>query len=200
VAGDGLARELAGSGLRPEDRYPLVDLGTLPPRAGALVARFEEAGLTLRLQSITSDIGIASIRASVRDGNGGQHTGFGTHPDVEVALIRAITECAQARALDPGIGAEPALSTVDIPATGEKVSNLPSYPSDDVVTDIWLMLDRLASRGIDRVVVVDVSPPEIPVHVVRVVAPGLESWAIDRSKLGRRASAAWDRAVAEVSG
>jgi ribosomal protein S12 methylthiotransferase accessory factor len=74
-------------------------------------------------------------------------------------------------------------------------ADLPSYPSDDVVADIRFMLDRLRACGLTRAVVVDVSPPEIPVHAVRVLVPGLESWAIDRSKLGDRATRAWNQAV-----
>jgi len=198
VVGDRLGVELADRGLSQREWYPLVDPDTLPGRARALAMRFREAGLDLRLRSVTSDLGIPTILASVHDGNGLHHNGFGTHPDVEIALIRAITECAQGRATDPLASGEAPPSTVDGGGTGEPAASLPSYPSDDVVTDIRLMLDRLASCGLSRVVVVDLSPPEIPVHVVRVVAPGLESWAIDRSKLGSRATAAWDRAVAGV--
>lgn len=108
-----------------------------------------------------------------------------------MALTRAITECAQLRAAgDPGVD-----STVDGRARLD-ASALPTYPSDDIAADVRLLLDRLRAAGLPRAVMVDLSPPGIPAHVVRVVVPGLESWAIDRSRLGTRATDAWNTAVA----
>jgi ribosomal protein S12 methylthiotransferase accessory factor len=166
---------------------PHIDLDTLPPHVEDLAAKFRGAGLDLRLLPITSDIGVPTVLASTAEND----RGYGTHPDLEVALIRAVTECAQSRVVAPGTvepkdQAEPALV---------KAADLPSHPSDDVVADIWFMLDRLRACGLSRAVVVDVSPPQIPLHAVRVLVPGLESWAIDRSKLGDRATSAWNQAV-----
>lgn len=207
VVGDGLGKVLADRGLGGQDRvdewYPVLDPGTLPARVRPLAERFVAAGLRLEVRSITSDLGVPSILASVDAGDGHACTGLGTHPDVEVALTRAITECAQERAGEPQLP-DPAgqPSTVDKPVDGSCValSNLPSHPSDDIAADVRFLLDRLRTRGLPRVIAVDLSPPEIPVHVVRVLVPGLESWAIDHSKLGARAAAAWERAVAEIRG
>jgi ribosomal protein S12 methylthiotransferase accessory factor len=77
-------------------------------------------------------------------------------------------------------------------------ADLASHPSDDVARDIRLMLDRLRACGLARVIAVDVSPPDLPVHVVRMLVPGLESWFIDRSRIGRRATAAWNAAAAAL--
>ncbi|RLZ04062.1 hypothetical protein CWC38_02275 [Kocuria tytonicola] len=57
--------------------------------------------------------------------------------------------------------------------------------------DLHWMLERLQSNGIDSVVVVDLSPGWLPVSVVRVIVPGIESWAIDRGRLGQRAARVW---------
>ena len=73
-----------------------IDPATLPAGVRPLAARFEDAGLDLRLRPITTDLGVPSVLATVSEGGSGRrHTGFGTHPDLEVALGRAITECAQ---------------------------------------------------------------------------------------------------------
>ena len=57
----------------------------------------------------------------------------------------------------------------------------------------------MRAAGLVRGVAVDVSPPDLPVAVVRVIVPGLESWGVDHSKLGRRAAAAWNAAVRELA-
>jgi ribosomal protein S12 methylthiotransferase accessory factor len=78
------------------------------------------------------------------------------------------------------------------------LAETPSHPSDDVMTDVRLMLDRLAADGLDRVIAVDVSPPEVPATVVRVIVPGAESYAVDRSRIGPRAAATWNTAIATL--
>jgi ribosomal protein S12 methylthiotransferase accessory factor len=189
VTGDRLRSIVDGA---PEADW--LDPGTLPAGVQALAGRFRDAGLDLRLRSIATDLGVPSILATVSEREPARrHTGFGTHPDLEVALVRAITECAQLRAY----GDESVESTVDGGCSAD-ASTLPTYPSDDIATDIRFLLARLRAGGLARAVVVDLSPPDIPAHVVRVVVPGLESWAIDRSRIGTRAADAWNAAVARA--
>ncbi|MBE1487380.1 YcaO-like family protein [Plantactinospora soyae] len=200
------------------DRQPRLDPGTVPPSVRPLVRRFEDAGLRLYLWSIGSDLGVPTVAAYASEASDdtGRPTsddgvGHGAHPDLEVALTRAITECAQSRAVAAGPIRSAAVppGDRDVPMAPRRtaipdggglipVSELASYPSDDIVADLRLLLDRLRAAGLGRVVVVDLSPPELPGHVVRVLVPGLESWAIDRSKLGARAAGAWSRAVREL--
>ncbi|MFC6017944.1 YcaO-like family protein [Plantactinospora solaniradicis] len=184
------------------DRATRLDPDTVPPAVRPLVGRFRDAGLDLQLRSIGSDLGIPTVTAYASDESGRPFppdgVGHGAHPDLEIALTRAITECAQSRAVGGGGPTLMPLPAAAVPAV--PVSTVASYPSDDIVADIRLLLDRLRAAGLGRVVVVDLSPPQLPGHVVRVLVPGLESWAIDRSKLGDRATRAWARAVREVDG
>ncbi|MBF8191022.1 YcaO-like family protein [Nonomuraea sp. K274] len=211
---------------RLEDRHPSVDPGKLPEAAGWYADRIESTGVRLAIRHITSSTGIPSFAVMVAedlaDTFSSGHAGYGTHPDAEVALIRALTETAQSRVVDiQGMREDISLPSDQVAnwhrhvARGGDIdfsvwpwresvapvsfADLPSHPSDDVVSDIALMLDRLRGEGLDRVIVVDRTPPGFPVHVVRVIVPGLESWAIDQSRLGRRASAEWDRALASIS-
>ncbi|MEV4538741.1 YcaO-like family protein [Asanoa sp. NPDC049518] len=202
--------------------HPHIDPASTPPTVARLLERFQEAGLSMRLVSITSDLGIPSVLAASAEDNGPStskgYGGYGTHPDIEIAMLRAVTECAQSRAVDIQAMREDInlpdanvpkhrhhtkrATTVDLngwawrPAERRvALAELPSHPSDDVVTDIRLMVSRLRDRGMSRVIVVDLSPPDLPVRVARVVVPGLESWAVDRSKLGQRAADAWNQAL-----
>jgi ribosomal protein S12 methylthiotransferase accessory factor len=200
-------------------RHPHVDMTTLPPAAQTMIERFARAGVDIQVCSITSDLGVAAILAVSREDNGSgmsqAHVGMGACPNAEVAALRAITECAQSRAVDiqamredfvasdasgPGVQLYgKRLANVNTTAwpwvTGGKtvsMKDIPSHESDDVVSDLRFLLGRLKAAGLSRVVVVDMSPAEFPVKIARVVVPGLESWGSDRSKLGPRATGAWN--------
>ncbi|MEV4457142.1 YcaO-like family protein [Microbispora sp. NPDC049633] len=211
---------------RLKELHPHLDMESLPPRVQALVQQFHTAGIEMRLINITTDLGVASFMAATAEDLGPTvsqgHGGFGTHPDAEVALLRAISECAQGRAVDiqamredislPGEDVPRHLYHVRRSSTLDKggwawrpvgarvrMSDIPSRPSEDIIADIEFMLGRLRSCGIRRAVVVDLSPPGIPVNVVRLLVPHLESWGVDYSKLGERGAGAWTRALNELA-
>jgi ribosomal protein S12 methylthiotransferase accessory factor len=211
---------------RLKEMHPHVRLDSLPPKAKALVEKFYAAGLEMRLVHITSDIGVPSFFAATAEdlgpGTSQGHGGFGTHPDAEVAIMRAITECAQGRCVDiQAMREDISLPGADVPkyqfhtrrsSTLDRtawawrpvshtvgVPDLPTYPSADISTDITFMLDRLRAAGLERAIVFDLSPPGIPVSVVRLIVPRLESWAVDHCRLGSRAAAAWNDAVRRVT-
>lgn len=211
-----------------KSRHPHFDMAELPPGVETIVARFREAGVEVRMADITSDTGIPSVWCATVDTFGiaeGQqgHGGFGTHPDLEVAMTRALTECAQSRAVDiqamredisqPDEEVPKHLHHVHRPKTLNKTSwwwqptdrlvttsDVTSYPSDDVVTDLRLVLDRLRAVGVPRVIAIDLSPPTVPATVVRVIVPGMESWAVDQSRFGPRATRLWNETVATLAG
>jgi ribosomal protein S12 methylthiotransferase accessory factor len=55
-----------------------------------------------------------------------------------------------------------------------------------VLDDIEITLDRLTSIGVDKVIVVDLTRPEIGVPVVRMIIPGLEVYTMDPERMGWR--------------
>jgi len=202
-----------------EDLHPVIDVATLPPWLQRYAEMFEKAGTRLVLRNITSPTGIPSVAAmvseDVADTFAGAHGGYAAHPDAEVAVMRALAEVAQSRAVDiQGMredlslpdekvnswnahahrSADINLSEWPFGECGNPVSfaDLPSHPSDDIVADIRLMVDKLRARGLSRVIVVDLSVPGLPVRVARVIVPEMESWGLDQSKLGRRAAERWD--------
>lgn len=70
---------------------------------------------------------------------------------------------------------------------------MPSFDSDDFLTDINHVIGRLKSAGLSRVIVVDLTRPEIGIPVVRVIVPGLEMYAMDQDRMGRRCHEARSR-------
>jgi ribosomal protein S12 methylthiotransferase accessory factor len=169
-------------------------------------------------RDISAEDGVAAVAAisveHVADTFSGAHAGYAAHPDAEVAVLRAITEVAQSRAVDiQGMREDLELPGKAVQAwnvhvrrgrpdldlwpyreaqTPASFDALPHRPSDDVVADIRVLLDVLRGRGLDRVLVVDLSPAWLPVKVVRVIVPGAESFGIDQSKLGPRSGKHWD--------
>lgn len=172
-----------------------------------LVENFRRAGISLTVKDITSDTGIPTFNASsvewVSHDYGYLAEGHGTHPDARIALLRAITEVSQTRAANIQ-GARDDLrkirygeSNTDdrrawqfMPSTNvKKFSEIPTYFNEDILDDINLILSRLKAVGLDKVIIVDLTNPEIKIPVVRAIVPGLETFKITKSVMGRRARA-----------
>jgi ribosomal protein S12 methylthiotransferase accessory factor len=180
--------------------------------------QFEAAGLSPIVHDITSDIGIPTIFAVVPDeglpGFPMVHGGVGTHPDVRVAVTRALTEAAQSRCVDiqgvredlmpPGfestalslhtrrvVGINRNLWFLGESKEPRSLSRIPSTSFDDVRLELDYIVARLLLRKISRIIVVDLSPPNAPFAVVRVIVPDLESASVTRGRLGYRAMQFW---------
>ena len=186
--------------------FPDVDISEIdfqPVRN--LVAHFNRAGIPLVIKDITSDIGIPTFNASsiewVTHDYGYLAEGHGTHPDSRIALLRAITEVSQTRAANIQ-GARDDLRKIRygenntddrrawqfIPSK-EKVgfSEVKTYFHEDILDDIKFIKSRLRAAGLGRVIVVDLTNPELGVPVVRAIVPGLETFKITKSVMGIRA-------------
>ena len=161
-----------------------------------LMDRCRRAELTLRLWDATSDVGIATCVAELREASlargavwGRAAFGSGCHPSRGVALARAITEAAQARTTfiagarddmswdDYAEDDDPALAA----RTGEPgepaleaFADVPTRSSQDIGDDLGWAMGRLRRAGLPRVIVVDLSKAELALPVVRVIVPGLE--------------------------
>jgi ribosomal protein S12 methylthiotransferase accessory factor len=185
---------LGGATARAARRLDPVSI-TSPP-ARDLITRFERVGIRLALWDATSDIEIPVFVCLAIDdtvaGGAGTDPEFGTgcHPDREVALLRAITEAAQARTtfisgarddFDPAAydgearrtRAEVARRWSAGPASRDWRA-APSFAGEEIEHDLAEVLARLLQRGIDRVVWVDLTKPELGLPAARVVVPGLE--------------------------
>ncbi|HSO00063.1 MAG TPA: YcaO-like family protein, partial [Candidatus Nanopelagicales bacterium] len=183
---------------KERQRRTRVDLDTVDD-AGCreVMEKVERAGALCCVWEITSDIGIPAFSCTIvdRDPNPQRPVapmgGFGCHPARAVALLRALTEAAQSRltvitgARDDvrarGNGPEEDLVAAQhfvaehgAEAPGRAFHDAPDLAGDTLDEDVSSELDRLRAAGIDEVVAVDLTRPELGIPVVRAVIPGLE--------------------------
>lgn len=171
-----------------------------------LVKRFAEKGISLMIKNITQkDIDIPTFVASsiewISSNYGYFAKGYGTHPDARIALIRAITELSQTRAANIQ-GARDDLRKAQYKDNDEiykrkwqfmrsssptsynrnmntiMFSEIKTYFNKGILDDIRLILDKLKKAGLKRVIVVDLTHPNLRIPVVRVIVPGLETFEV----------------------
>lgn len=164
------------------------------PACRGLLSRFVAAQLQVRIWDTTSDVGIASfvcLLIGPEADNADPEFGAGCHPVRHIALLRALTEAAQARntyiagARDDYFmhlystterARRRALCTrlLESAAQPRALTDVPNFESPSIEGDLRWMLARLRSVGIDQVITVDLTRESIGVPVVRVIVPGLE--------------------------
>jgi YcaO-like protein with predicted kinase domain len=185
------------SGIRAKAERALDIASVDDPDCRLLLAKYEKAGIAVRLWDVTTDIGIAAFICGIRDLSNGEpgqlrhFHGAGCHPDRVIALIRALTEAAQTRLTyitgirDDLLPSEykdpPAAEIVDAlfdalcrETEPHSLREVPTFAADDLGQDLRWELERLRSARITQVVAVDLTRPDFAIPVVRVVIPGLE--------------------------
>jgi len=180
----------------------------------SLLEKFGAADVEVTLKDITSDIGIPTVAAVSDDillkDPSLLTIGMGTHTSARIAVLRALTEVAQSR-LTQIHGAREDTTVADVrkkmgyertrrmnrywfdaPAT-RNFPELSSFDSNDFLDDITTASERLRKAGMERIIAVDLTRESIGVPVVRVIVPGLEVYAMDQERAGRRCHAARNR-------
>ena len=189
--------------------FPDVDISNIAHEFKPLkflVDRFADAGINLLIKDITQkDIGIPTFTASsiewISSNYGFFAIGYGTHLDSRMALIRAITELTQTRAINIQGARDdckkivykendeiykrkwqfmPAKSTSSRPSNKMTIafSEIKSYIMDDILDDIKFILNKLKKAGLKRAIIVDLTHPKLGVPVVRAIVPGLETFEV----------------------
>jgi ribosomal protein S12 methylthiotransferase accessory factor len=77
-------------------------------------------------------------------------------------------------------------------------AQIPSSDTDDFLKDIQNIIAALGKKGLDRVIVVDLTREEIGIPVVRVIVPGLEVFAMDPERRGERVKHAKDHRLSRA--
>jgi YcaO-like protein with predicted kinase domain len=181
------------------------------PGCGEALDRLGRAGMSVAIWDITTDIGIPAFTCLIAEGHRGPARmmygaeGMGCHPSRDVALLRALTEAAQARValisgardepdscdlsqeMDPELVRAQAAALAGEPA--RDFTAVPMFDSGSFDADVAWELAALRSAGISEVVVVDLTREEFGIPVVRVIVPGLEgpTTTVRSCRLGQRA-------------
>lgn len=191
-----------------------VDLDSVTdPLVGSLLAQFDDAGVSPYLFDCTVDTAVPTYMAIVADRVDpamGLYRGYGAHLDPNIAMIRALTEAAQARLVliagsrddyfgrdqrNNRFGGDNRRAVFDIMAANTEANRHPDAATESFGADINAVLDRLVAVGLTSAVVVDLTHPELGIPVVRVVVPGLEGYVFDFYRPGPRARAHRERAL-----
>ena len=189
------------------------------PLINGMQKKFTDAKVEVTIRDITSDIRIPTMAAVADDVLLKDPMlltmGMGTHTSARIAVMRALTEVAQSR-LTQIHGAREDTTVAQVRKrlgydrtkrmnaywfkdNGEvDYRTIPSCDSDDFVKDIHLLIKKLNKQGLDRVIVVDLTRDEIGIPVVRVVVPGLESYAMDPERRGERVKHAEDHRLSRT--
>ena len=145
-------------------------------------------GYALEVLDLTSDLPMPVLAAvALHQDNASRvpHLGFGCHFDVRIALHRALGEVAQAlrvpESSTPSALAQELLGHPlselgclhPMEGTSPKLAAEFANPgTDDFLTDIGVVVEKLAQRGLEALMV-DLTRPEVDLDVVRVIVPGL---------------------------
>lgn len=145
-------------------------------------------GYRLEVIDITSDLpvpALAVVALHQDDPNQIPHLGLGCHFDAQIALHRALGEVAQVlEIVDPILPAALVEELLGHPlshleclhplegAPAKLATEFVNLGTDDFLADIGLVVDMLAQRGLETLMV-DLTRPEIGLDVVRVIVPGL---------------------------
>ncbi len=193
---------------------PEIDLPTGEPNVDRLVRRIRGAGLILRALALAEGDLPLTVIASVtqpQDDLPMAHMGLGCALSPAHALTRAITEAVQSRAVDIQAAREDILRIgdpagimgtharrlrampsgqwyYDVPSERIRLDVLPDRAGDDLAEELRTTLAALKAYGIQSIIAVDLSPPDLPISAVRAIVPGLETYAFS-GHLGPRARA-----------
>lgn len=172
-----------------------IRLDTVTGAPRLLLELFEAAGIDVAIWDVTSDLGIPTFLTLIHDRTGetgADELGGGTHVSAEVALVRALSEAAQARGTyiagareditDPDYTPQAIAQRREMTATlladltpERDFAQAISVETDSFEDDIQTTLNALRRVGIDEAIVVQIGKPSLPFAVTRVVVPGLEA-------------------------
>ncbi|MGI9500524.1 MAG: YcaO-like family protein [Geminicoccaceae bacterium] len=172
-----------------------LDAATIDdPACRQLLEQLMTAGIDVVVWDVTSDIGVPTylcLIAGRSEATGAPEFGAGSHLCRDIALARALTEAAQARTTYIAGSREDitaahyaseareqrfatAREIVEEQAPGLPFDQAPTYEFDGFEHDLDAVLSALAAVGIEEVLAVDLTKPNLRIPVVRVVVPGLE--------------------------
>ncbi len=185
--------------------------GCRSPMVKSMLEKLGKAGIAVYAKDITSDVGIPTVAVAIDDELTKDPAllslGVGTHLVAEIAAVRGLTEAVQSRLTtihgtrEDTVKAEFArrigyermkrINRRWFSPSPEKVSldDLSSFSGKDFLEDIRYTLERLRGAGLREAIAVDLTREDAGIPAVRVIVPGLEVYALDKERAGKRLSA-----------
>lgn len=182
-------RDAAGIWWYNRLQRPAIDLGTCrDPWVRSAAHGLKDEGYDLQVLDLTNDLGIpvfAGVALHRNDPEAVPLIGFGAHFHASVALRRAILETGQFRALGGSVDVSAAsrrflgMPLSEAPflrsapdSAPRPLSAFPHSEPDDLLELIRLLIGRFRDMGLDMLVT-DLTRPDVPLNVARVMVPGL---------------------------
>jgi len=170
-----------------------------------LLERIQQAGLEVRLLALTDAKLPLTVCATIYErGENWGFSGFGCSWSPRHASVRAVTEAVQSRNVEIQGSREDLIRPDEVtdavtqraqsperdhrgrwffdgPASCvSSFRDLVDCSSADLMVELHALIAALASVGYRSVVMVDLTPADSPVSVVRAIVPGLETHVIDQ--------------------
>jgi ribosomal protein S12 methylthiotransferase accessory factor len=159
-----------------------VDLASFgEPYFTELAAHYRAVGYRVWVLDLTTDLGIPAFAAlGLPEGEGRSHMGFGCHLEARLGVQRALTELNQLFDPSPDLPSpwEPreldstAFLSPDDAVPHRTASDFPFTRRDDLRDDVMDCVARAARAGLETLVL-DQTRPDVELHTVKVIVPGL---------------------------
>ena len=183
------------------------------PLVATVLERCDRADVRVVVYDSTTDTQVPTYVAIAYDRTDhgvGLMKGSGAHLDPEVAVLRAITEALQARlnfiagSRDDIFRSAFSRARANWRTMMERLEHAfdadspqgslgESRAAATFEDDVHRLLTNVRKAGLEHVVIFDLTPEDFPVHVVRVVVPGMEGYMHHGYRPGPRACAAAGR-------
>ncbi|SEF23483.1 ribosomal protein S12 methylthiotransferase accessory factor [Amycolatopsis pretoriensis] len=193
------------NGLQDRDHVEATKLGldtVTDPVCTGLLEQFDAAGIDVVAWDVTCDTEIPAYQVCVAEREQraswrsfGACWGYGAHTSPAVALSRALTEAAQSRVTVIAASRDENFRTMyhaqndaeTLRRTREaffsqagthRFDSTRGVDNPTVNEDLDDLLTRLRNAGIDQVVAVDLTRPDIGIPTAKVIIPGLEYYSL----------------------
>ncbi len=176
--------------------------GAKNPIIHELMDKFNSANINIVLKDLTSEVGIPTI-AAISDEEVLRDPallciGVGCHIHPEIAVIRALTEVVQSRAIQLQNKRKDTVKRnivrkIDYDRmkkihkkwfeyTDEvNIEDVPNNAKYSIKKDMKIVKEKLINAGFDKLIVVNLKKVDIP--VVRVIIPKMEVYCMDRDRI-----------------
>ncbi|MEO5360977.1 MAG: YcaO-like family protein [Nitrospirota bacterium] len=171
-----------------------------------LIERFESAHVRPVIFDYTVDTEVPVFVTYIYDLNSrhmGVYKGAGAHLNPEIALVRSLTEAAQSRLLVIAGSRDDIFrhtysslklddNAVILNYFNKSGQTMSAFDRHDESTgtfedDILLCVKKLRHAGLNRIIVYDLTKPDIGIPVLRVIVPGAEGYMFKHYTPGTRA-------------